>query len=91
MANKCEHHNFRVDAKIGRITKGEGGPVEWFCADIRIKCTDCDIPFEFVGVKAGLSPREPLASVDAQELRAPIQPKGLKLLPAVPGYTVRAN
>lgn len=45
-----------------------------FFADITIKCLDCGEPFHFVGVKAGLSPLEPMVSVDATELRAPIAP-----------------
>lgn len=89
--SKCAHLNFRVDADINRITKGEGGPVEGYMADIRIKCTDCDLPFEFIGLDCGMLWDRPMVNPSAQVLRAPIKPKGLNLLPGLPGFTVRAQ
>lgn len=82
---KCEHKDFTAHVVVTRIEDVKG-----FFADIRVKCADCGLPFEFVGVDAGLSYEKPMASVDAQELRAPIRPKGCKILPAVPGFNVRA-
>jgi hypothetical protein len=62
-----------------------------YTAEIRIKCRECGLPFEFIGVEAGMSCEKPMASVDAQELRAPIRPKGCLLMPAIPGFAVRVN
>jgi hypothetical protein len=88
----CPHLNFNAVINCNRLTKGEDDPiVVAYNAEIRINCYDCGLPFEFIGVDAGMMPDKPMASVDAQELRAPIRPKGCKLLPAVPGFTVRAN
>lgn len=82
----CQHVNFTVFADINRIVdKGA------FLAEIRIVCRDCNLPFEFVGVDAGLMFNRPMASPDAQELRAPVRPKGSDVLPAIPGFTIKAN
>ena len=54
-------------------------------------CVDCDEPFRWIGVPIGLSPRQPMVSVDETELRAPLRPAssdpdfGLGL----PGFAVR--
>ncbi|WP_439947213.1 hypothetical protein [Streptomyces sp. BBFR109] len=50
----------------------------------------CGEPFRWTGVQAGVSPRQPMCSVDETELRAPLRPAsadpdfGLGL----PGFTV---
>lgn len=75
MEKKCEHHNFFVNAKIGRLTESEKtDEVKSFCADIKINCTDCGQAFAFVGVPGGYSPSFPCVSFDGTELRAPIRP-----------------
>jgi hypothetical protein len=75
----CAHFNFHTSARIGRLTKKEGGPVTGYSADIRIKCSDCGHPFTWIGVPLGSSPSQPMASVDCEELRAPIQPSDFAL------------
>lgn len=88
----CEHKGFHANVDVSRLMKAEGDQtVIAYLAEVRIRCTECNLPFEFIGVDAGLLPSKPMASVDAQELRAPIRPKGCRILPAIPGYTVRAN
>ena len=90
--NKCSHENFAATVNVNRLTKSDDdATVIAHQADIRINCAECGLPFEFVGVDAGMLPNKPMASVDAQELRAPIRPKGCKILPAIPGFSVRAN
>lgn len=83
---KCEHPDFNVFADINRIID-----IGAFVADVRISCKDCGLPFEFIGVSAGLSYEKPMASVTAQEIHLPIKPKGSKLMPAVAGFEVRAQ
>jgi len=86
------HMNFDAQVTCNRLTKSDDDPtVIGYNAEIRINCHECGLPFEFVGVDAGMLPTKPMASVDAQELRAPIRPKGCKILPAIPGFTVRAQ
>ena len=70
----CEHMNFKCNASIGRLTKTEGGPVTGYCADIRVTCADCGLPFRFIGLAAGNHFAEPRVSIDGTELRAPIEP-----------------
>ena len=70
----CPHENFTRRFDVHRITDGEGGPVRNYFADIAISCTDCGLPFHFVGLPSGLSFTRPMVSVDATEMRAPIAP-----------------
>jgi hypothetical protein len=87
----CEHEEFAVFASVGRITDGDGGPVAGFTAEVRVSCDRCREPFRWVGAPAGLSPRQPMVSVDELELRAPIRPAssdpdfGL----GIPGFAIR--
>lgn len=87
----CPHENFEATVGVHRLTDGDDGPVTGYTAEIRVRCLDCDEPFRWIGVPAGLSPREPRVSVDETELRAPLRPAssdpdfGLGL----PGFAVR--
>lgn len=66
----CPHLNFFARVNVARLE--DSGK---FVADIRITCTECDEPFRFVGVAAGLRFDGPACSVDGLELRAPIEPE----------------
>lgn len=70
----CKHMNFKADVCVARLSDREGGPIIGYTADIRVKCADCGLPFRFSGVLPGSHPVEPRVSVDATELRAPIEP-----------------
>jgi hypothetical protein len=73
----CEHMNFRAMVKVGRLTASEtDDTVVWYDAEITIECIECGKPFEFVGLPCGMSPFEPLCSVDGTEARMPIKPQG---------------
>jgi hypothetical protein len=87
---RCPHENFAAKVDCNRLT-GEGGKVTGYSADVRINCNDCGLPFEFVGVSAGFSPKQPMCDVSAQELRAPIRPKGCNIMPGIFGYEVKAQ
>lgn len=91
--NKCEHQDFQVMARIGRITSGEGGPVTSYMADITVKCADCKQPFEFIGVPMGLIWDGPACSPDMQELRIPLTPAGEVMVQeaAVPGFRIHQH
>ncbi len=67
----CEHKNFVASVTVNRL-EDKGA----FFADIRVQCDECGEPFRFIGVAAGLSFGQPMASVDGLELRAPIEPNG---------------
>lgn len=86
-----EHENFNVGVAVNLLTGGKDGPVAGYMADIRVQCKDCGEPFRWIGTPAGLSPRQPMVSVDETELRAPLRPAssdpdfGLGL----PGFAIR--
>lgn len=70
----CDHMNFRAEVRVGRLTDTEGGRVTSYTANVRVECAECKLPFRFMGLPAGSHPTEPRVSVDAIELRAPIEP-----------------
>lgn len=84
--------NFAVQANVCRIAKSDEDPtIIGFTTDITVKCADCGLPFEWIGFEAGMMPDRAMVDTSAQELRAPIKPKGSLLMPGIPGFTVRAN
>jgi hypothetical protein len=70
----CPHENFTATVEINRLTNDPGTAVIGYNADIKVRCADCDEPFRWVGVQAGLSPARPMCSVGETELRAPLRP-----------------
>lgn len=71
---ECQHVNFVSRASVGRLTDGEGGPVTGYSVDIRVHCSDCNLPFRWRGLAAGHHFAEPRVSADGLELRAPLEP-----------------
>lgn len=71
----CPHLHFDAHVVVNRMED-----TGRFSADLRITCTDCGDPFRFLGLAAGSSPYEPRVSMDALELRAPIEPEGTPTL-----------
>lgn len=88
----CKHLNFRSSVAIGRILQKDGDvdPAA-FVADIRIKCVDCDEPFEFYGVPMGWTAMHPTSSVDGLELHVPLKPKSspMPLASTLMSYSVK--
>lgn len=70
----CPHEQFTSRVGVARLTQGEGQAVAAYVAEVQIACSDCDEPFRFIGVQAGLQHDRPMCSVDETELRAPIRP-----------------
>jgi hypothetical protein len=70
----CEHQAFGARVEVSRLSDYDDGPVTHYSADIRIQCVECSLPFEFIGLPAGLSPSVPTTSFCGDELRAPIKP-----------------
>ena len=74
----CPHEHFAADVAVNRIGEDDPGNTtglpSGYSADIRIRCADCDEPFRWIGVPAGLSPNQPMCSIDETQLRAPIRP-----------------
>ena len=91
--SKCKHDNFHAHVDVTRVGDADPpvGMPKGYLAEVKINCTECGSPFEFIGVDAGLRWDKPMATPDAQTLRAPIRPKGSMILPAIPGFSVRAQ
>ena len=70
----CQHENFFADVSVARLTDKDDGPVTGYSAHVHIKCSQCGLPFRFLGLSAGSHFAEPRVSVDATELRAPLEP-----------------
>jgi hypothetical protein len=87
----CDHQNFHADVSIARLAADETGEkIVGFSADITVKCIDCGLPFEFLGLPMGYSPLQPMCSVDGTEARMPLKPQGAAMsLEGLAGFVIR--
>jgi hypothetical protein len=84
----CKHENFQCEARIGRLSHEEGGPITGYTAEIRVKCTECGLPFRFIGLAAGSHYASPTVSIDGEELHAPIEPADHKKFHPAAAYVM---
>lgn len=90
--NTCLHENFACECDVNRLSKTEGGPINRFTMDVRVKCADCGLSFRFIGLPAGLDLNGAATSIDACEGRFAIAPKGqvISVLEGEPtGFSIR--
>lgn len=66
----CEHTNIQLMHKILRLT-GEGKP-DNFRLEIKLKCIDCNMFFNFKTIKMGVLQDQPTTGFDRSELRVPL-------------------
>lgn len=89
----CEHENFTADVVVARMPSKEGGPIERYSADVRIKCDQCGLPFRFIGLPCGIDLNGAAVSIDGTEARLAIAPKGQVVTPMEDtecrGFTIR--
>lgn len=81
----CKHENFEAHVAVARIEdKGR------FMADVSIKCRDCGVPMQFMGLEPGMDYNGARVSLDGLEARMGIHPKGQRPNPlqTLMGYTV---
>ncbi len=69
----CEHENFSASVRVNRLSLRDGGPITGFNCEIQICCAECGMKMRFRGLPFGSSPHHPTLSVDATELRAPLE------------------
>jgi hypothetical protein len=88
----CPHGRFVASVKVGRITRSDDDPtVIAYMADVTVACEQCEEPFRWSGVPAGMSYHHPMVSPNEIELRAPLRPAsadpdfGL----GIPGFAMR--
>jgi len=71
----CPHTEFAARVDVHRLVKSDDDDtVTGYTADLKVSCIQCEEPFCFRGAPVGLSPRQPMTSVDGTELHAPIYP-----------------
>lgn len=71
----CDHPDAYVACKFERITEVDDGPVTGYYLNARVRCVACGEPFRFTGVPAGLSPAQPMCSIDDTTIAMPIRPQ----------------
>ena len=82
----CEHEDFLASVNVNGM-KDSGR----FMADVRISCTQCGIPFRFIGLPFGVDFNGASVSADTTEARLAIAPKGevSDAVDGVNGFSVR--
>lgn len=81
----CKHMNFEASVEVARIEdKGR------FMAEVRIKCTDCGTPMQFMGLKPGFDLNGATVSLDGLEANIGIHPQGQQPNPLqkLMGYSI---
>jgi|SRR5580700_686421 hypothetical protein len=76
---KCEHKDFKAMVNVGRLLdNATESCVVGYIADIRIKCAECGLPFEFLGLEPGVDTQGARVSLDGLEARIALTPKGTR-------------
>jgi len=66
----CPHEQFLAVVHVARLL--DSGK---FVAEVRVRCVNCEEPFRFIGLPAGLRFDGPTVSIDGLVLHAPIEPE----------------
>lgn len=84
----CEHQNFATDVQIARMEN-----TGRFVAEIRIKCVDCGVPMQFMGLEPGFNFDGATVSLDGLEMNIGIHPQGQRPNPLqkLMGYSIKAH
>lgn len=69
--NDCKHDSFACSVTVNRLED-----IGRFNADVTITCDQCQTPFRFIGLPAGLDLNGASVSVDGCEGRFAIAPRG---------------
>ena len=71
MADSCKHMNFNATVTVNRLE--DSGR---FMAEVRIHCTECNLPFQFMGLEPGVDLGGARVSLDGLEANLAICPQG---------------
>ncbi|WP_439392342.1 hypothetical protein ACRQ5Q_22365 [Bradyrhizobium sp. PMVTL-01] len=69
----CKHMNFAAQVNVARMED-----TGQFMADITVRCSECNVPFQFLGMEAGIDTHGARVSVDGLEARIAICPQGAR-------------
>ena len=70
-SGSCKHEAFKATVAVARLED-----TGRFVAEISIKCCQCDLPFQFMGLSPGVNFDGATVSLDGQEARIGIHPEG---------------
>jgi hypothetical protein len=76
----CAHEDFSASVAVGRLTNADG-VVNSYMADIKVHCTQCGRPFQFLGLAAGIDLGGARVSIDGLEAHLALCPQGEELSP----------
>jgi hypothetical protein len=84
----CKHMNFEANVAVARIED-----IGRFVATVKIHCTECGTPFQFLGVQPGFSYGHPTVRLDGLEADLPICPQGAQPTPmqGLMGYDLKGT
>lgn len=68
--------NFHASVRVARL-EDTGG----FVAEIRVECSECKTPFQFLGLEPGIDTQGARVSIDGLEANIAIAPNGSKPSP----------
>ena len=71
MGEQCKHEDFEARVEVNRLED-----IGCFVADIRVTCSQCHIPLQFLGLPIGLKLDGAAVSVDGIEAHLAIAPQG---------------
>lgn len=84
----CAHEDFRTDCGVHRLSDTDNGPVTGYMLDVRITCTQCGLPFKFVGLPVGLELQGAAMSFDRTEAHLAISPDGSPSISKLKGFRI---
>jgi hypothetical protein len=84
----CEHKTFDAKVAVARIED-----IGRFVAEVTIRCVDCGVPFQFMGMQPGFNYHGPTVRLDGLQADLPICPQGALPSPfqKLHGYTIKAH
>lgn len=84
----CKHFNFEAKVAVARLE--DSGR---FVAEIRIRCADCQVQMQFMGLPPGLNFDGATVSLDGLEASIGIHPGGQRPSPLqnLMGYSIKSS
>ena len=70
-SGSCKHEAFKATVNVARLED-----TGRFVAEISIKCCQCDLPFQFMGLSPGVNFDGATVSLDGKEACIGIRPEG---------------
>ena len=67
----CDHKDFAVEAAVNRLED-----TGQFMMDLTVRCTECGVPFQFMGLEPGLDLQGAKVDLEGTTARLAIHPKG---------------